>query len=303
MIFSIVITTFNEEKNIAPCLDSILNQTRKPDEIILVDDGSCDKTIKIASMYPIKIIKIKHQERSMARNIGWKKAQGEIIIFAEADSVFSPNWIQEIIKTFKSGADAVIDRRKMYQPKTFLQKCLDAQFDIRYANYKPFSAWAFKKEILKKTNGFDINLTQSEDRDLGKRILKKDYKILLASKALQYHKGEPQNFVDYIKRAYLSEKRKTQGYFQKYSREISWTKYILIFLFIILLCLAPFSKPILLLDVFLLFLILVGIFIKIYYLEKGRINTKLKYIFGLSFLRFTRIFSSFFGFLIGKSIH
>lgn len=300
MKISVVIVTYNEEKNIADCLQSILNQTQKPDEIIVVDDGSQDKTTEIVSKFPTKLIRTEHKERCHARNIGWKKAQGEIVCFAEADCVFNRIWLEEILKTFQKGADAVIYRLKMYQPKTFLQKCLEAQFDIRYAHYKPFSAWAFKKYVLEKTGGYDERLNQGEERDLGKRIFKTGYKILLAEKAIHYHKGEPQNIKELIKRAFIQSKRRASGYLRKYPKEFPWLKtlffiglsIILLFSFISLYFLYTFSV--------LLLLTYLGICFRITLKEKGWPVVAKKYIFGLAFFRLIAAFASSFGSLAGK---
>jgi glycosyltransferase involved in cell wall biosynthesis len=297
---SVVIVAYNEEKNIGDCLKSILDQTIKPDEIVIIDDGSVDETSKIASKFPVKLFKIKHSERSKARNIGWQKASGDIICFAEADSVFNKDWLKEIIKKFNGGADVVIDRRRMYQPKTFLQKCLDAQFDIRYAYYTPFSAWAFKREVLEKAGGYDKKLNQSEERDLGKRIKKMGYKILLAEKATQYHKGEPKNLREYLKRAFITEKRKAQGYLKKYPGEISFMNLEIFLVSLIFFVLIFIDLKFLFLFLSFLSFVYFLIFYKVSFKEKGWSVIKKNYIFGLSFLRTLKIFSTSLGFIVGK---
>jgi len=288
MRISIIVIAHNEEKNITHCLESLESQILKPQEIIFIDDDSTDKTYRIASRFPVKLIKIKRSERSKARNIGWQKAMGNIICFAEADSVFDKYWLSEIMKTFKKGADAVIDRRKMYQPKTFFQKSLEVQFDIRYSNYKPFSAWAFKKNVLKDTGVFDEELNQSEDSDLGKRIKKLNYKIKLAKNAIQYHRGEAQNLFQYLKRSFISEKRKFRGYYKKYPQEIPKNKIIEITILFLIFILSFFNIKIFIIFICFLFFYYLAIFIKISVIEKGWKKAKKRYLIGLSFFRLAR---------------
>jgi len=297
---SVIVTTYNEEKNIADCLKSILDQTRKPDEIIVVDDGSQDKTVEIVSKFPVKLIKTEHRERSHARNIGWKEAKGDIVCFAEADCIFNKIWLEEILKTFQKGADAVIYRLKVYQPKTFLQRCLEAQFDIRYAHYKPFSAWAFKKHVLEDVGGYDEKLNQAEERDLGKRIFKAGYKILLAKKAIHYHKGEPQNTKELIKRAFVSAKRKASGYFRKYPKEFSYLKPLFFIGLLIILILSVISLYFLYAFGILLVFTYLAIYFRIAVKEKGWTATAKKYIFGLAFFRLLAAFASSLGSIVGK---
>lgn len=300
MKISIVVVTYNEEKEIGECLDSLVKQACKADEIILVDDGSTDKTLEIASKYPTKIIKSKHGERSRARNIGWRKAVGDIIIFAEADSVFGEDWISEINNKFKEGADAVIDRRKVYKPESFLQRCLDVQFDIRYKNYKPFSAWGFRKSVLQKLGGFDEKLNQSEDRDLGNRLLAKGYRIYLADKAVQYHKGEPKNLLEYINRAYISEKRKVGGYYLKYPDEVPVGKMVGFSVIFIIMLFAIGNIRYFFIFILFLLIYLALIFYKIIRTENGWRVAALRYLAGLSFFRILRNVFVVLGFVSGK---
>lgn len=297
---SVIIVAYNEEKNIEDCLKSILNQTIKPDEIVVVDDGSTDKTYDIVSRFPIKLFKIKHSERSKARNVGWQKANGDIICYAEADSIFDKDWLKEIISKFEEGADAVIDRIKIYKPRTFSQRCFEAQFDIRYAYYKPFSAWAFRREVLEKTGGYDEKLIQSEERELGQRMKQHGYKIFLAKRAIQYHKGEPKNLKEYLKRAFVTEKRRAQGYLKKYPKEIAWVNLGIFFISLIFLILIFIDLKFLLFFLGFLIFVYFLIFYKVSFKEKGWNVVKKRYIFGLSFLRTLRIFPQSIGFLIGK---
>jgi glycosyltransferase involved in cell wall biosynthesis len=213
-----VVPTYNDEDVIGECLESLLNQTKDFDEIIVVDDGSTDSTREIVKKYPVKLIRIEHKERSHARNIGWKNAAGEIIAFIESDSVYDEKWVEEVLEGFKKGADAVIDRRALYKPKTFIARYNDEMFNLRYKNYNPFSAWAFKKEVLERLGGFDEDLVAAEDRDLGARLLASGYRIAFADKAIQYHKGEPTSLWRAIKRSWWFGKN-MWGYYRKYPKK------------------------------------------------------------------------------------
>ncbi|MCX7955942.1 MAG: glycosyltransferase family 2 protein, partial [Patescibacteria group bacterium] len=82
MTISIIIPAYNEEKYIENALKSLVNQTEKPDEVIVVDNNCTDKTIKIAKKYqkklPLKIIHETKQGIAYSRNTGFNKAKGEI---------------------------------------------------------------------------------------------------------------------------------------------------------------------------------------------------------------------------------
>lgn len=100
MKVSVVIPAYNEERYIGECLESLMRQTVKPDEIIVVDNNSTDNTVNIAKKYPVTIIKEKEVGITATRNRGFDRAKYEIIIRTDADTILPPNWIKKIKKYF-----------------------------------------------------------------------------------------------------------------------------------------------------------------------------------------------------------
>jgi len=102
MKVSVVIPVYNEEKYIKNCLDSLMNQEEKPDEIIVIDNNCTDKTISIVKKYKgIKIIQEKKQGITPTRNAGFNLASGDIIARCDADSILPSNWVKKIKKDFE----------------------------------------------------------------------------------------------------------------------------------------------------------------------------------------------------------
>ena len=95
---SIIIPTYNEEEDISKCIGSLKNQSFKDFEIIIVDDGSTDKTIEIAKKNKIKVLKQNHSGPGLARNLGVKNAEGEIIILVDADMTFEKDYLKNLIQ-------------------------------------------------------------------------------------------------------------------------------------------------------------------------------------------------------------
>ena len=101
---SVIIPTYNEEKDICECLKSLLKQSYKILEVIIVDDGSTDKTIKRIREFlkkyklNLKIIKQNHRGPGKARNLGTENARGKILIVIDADMTFDRNYIKNLIK-------------------------------------------------------------------------------------------------------------------------------------------------------------------------------------------------------------
>lgn len=101
MKVSVVIPAYNEEKYIGKCLESIISQTEKPSEIIVVDNNCTDKTAEIAKKYGAKIVKEEKQGMIQARGVGFDAAKFEIIARTDADTILPQDWIFKIKKSFK----------------------------------------------------------------------------------------------------------------------------------------------------------------------------------------------------------
>ncbi len=105
---SIIIPTYNEEKDLVKCLTSLDSQTYNDFEAIVVDDGSTDKTLeKLSNLalknYEIKLLKQDHRGAGAARNFGAGKAVGEILVFVDADMTFDENFLKNLIAPIVQG--------------------------------------------------------------------------------------------------------------------------------------------------------------------------------------------------------
>src|SRR3989344_8477717 len=96
MKVSVIIPVYNEEKVIQYCLESLKNQTFRDMEIIVVDDGSTDRTQELVK--GVMLLIQDHKGPGEARNFGAKQAKGEILVFVDADMTFDKDFIKELIK-------------------------------------------------------------------------------------------------------------------------------------------------------------------------------------------------------------
>ena len=105
MRVSIIIPIYNEEKAIRECLNSLSRESYKDLEVIVVDDGSTDKTLSKSQLSNLKcqILRQKHQGPGAARNLGAKHAEGDILVFVDADMSFDKNFLKNLVKPIVAG--------------------------------------------------------------------------------------------------------------------------------------------------------------------------------------------------------
>lgn len=96
MKVSVIIPTYNEEEMIGECLESLRQQSYKNMEIIVVDDGSTDKTRDLVS--GVELLTQRHGGPGEARNLGAKEARGDILVFVDADMTFDKDFVKNLIK-------------------------------------------------------------------------------------------------------------------------------------------------------------------------------------------------------------
>ena len=183
---SVIVPVYGVEKYVSECIESILNQTYTDWELILVDDGSLDKSGEICDQYAAKDnrIKVFHKENggvSSARNCGIKLANGEWIYFCDADDKVMPDAFNYLISQSKNTqTDLIIAGYQVFNANEELiynivenrKFCLDRDASLKmmfrplYFKYQGY-LWTklFKKEIITKYNIlFDEKFFFNEDR-------------------------------------------------------------------------------------------------------------------------------------------
>lgn len=116
--FSVIIPIYNTEKYLARCINSIINQTYKKMELILVDDGSTDNSKKICDKFArnYKMIKVVHQKNkgvSAARNVGLKLASNEYIVFVDSDDWIEKETLENLYNVIKHNEiDCIVSNLK-----------------------------------------------------------------------------------------------------------------------------------------------------------------------------------------------
>ena len=189
ILLSIIIPTHNEEQDIQNCLKSLQSQLFKDFEIIIVDDGSTDKTIEILKTFPdVKIIKGQHKGPGFSRNLGAKEAKGEILIFVDADMTFDKSYLKNltapILKSDILGTTH--DLELVENTKDLWSKCWGRARVLKKDAKKVKIFRAIKKDKFLALGGFDPKYGYADDQTLW---FKYKLKPEVAENTRCYHKN------------------------------------------------------------------------------------------------------------------
>ena len=176
---SVVIPTYNRAQFLREALDSVFTQTRIPDEVIVVDDGSTDSTTAILQPYRIEYIYQENKGVSSARNQGIQKARGDWLMFLDSDDLWKPEKVERQLFFAKTYSDHFI----FFTNETWIRS---GRFANQSRHHQKYGGWIFEqclplciispssvmihRSIIKKIGMFDENLPACEDYDLWLRI-------------------------------------------------------------------------------------------------------------------------------------
>ncbi len=208
---SIIIPSFNEEKHISRCLDSVLKQTFTDFEVLCVDDGSSDNTFNIIKEYSLKdsrIIPLKNPGKgvSAARNFGLDNAKGDYIGFVDSDDFIQPQMYEFLYKAVtENNCDfSVCGYKKSSEIKEeyFDYKCEDFSVEKFFSLDKNqlkdkflilFTIWS---KLISKTFLNNIrfqNLRIGEDTIFSVQLFSKNYKAVYVDRNLYFYYINPQS--------------------------------------------------------------------------------------------------------------
>ncbi len=205
MKISVIITTFNRPKLLQRALSSVLKQTLKPFEVIVVDDGSKDR---LKTLEGIKYIYKQNGGISSARNLGIKKAKGNWVAFLDDDDEWDETKLEKQVtfhkthpnilcsytdeKWIKNGIEVKVAKRYQKPSKTTFSSALSHCFIAP-------SSVMLNKKIFEKLGFFDEGLEVCEDYDMWLRVLDV-HKMGLVDEKLSIkhaHEGEQLGFKHY----------------------------------------------------------------------------------------------------------
>ena len=198
---SIVVPVRNGERTIEACVTSLLRNDYPEAlrEVVVVDNGSRDRTADIVRRYPVTYIHEPTRGRSHARNRGIRASEGAIVAFTDADCVATPSWLRELVAAFgEDGVSAAAGEVLPDFPRTPSQQYMATRKPCwqRAAMTSPWpyavtANVAFRRDVFARIGGFDPGFPTGEDQDISWRFLQAGLIMRYAPAAIVFHRHRP----------------------------------------------------------------------------------------------------------------
>ncbi len=194
----------NEERTIRQCIDSIINQMVDGDQVIVVDNGSTDRSPEIVEEYK-SILFLENGDVSIGclRNIGAKSAQGDVLGFIDADCVLRQGWRNEVFRSFENpkivatGSKYILPEKPHWIERVWFSQKKEFPGSVAYINSGNL---AVRKDDFDRVGGFDENLITGEDAELCGRLRANECLVWENPKIEAVHLGNPKDLWNFYKK-------------------------------------------------------------------------------------------------------
>jgi glycosyltransferase involved in cell wall biosynthesis len=212
---SVIIPVFNGEKFIAEAIESVLGQSIKPSEVIVVNDGSTDETEGILKKFgeSIQYINQANAGSASARNKGLQIAQSNVIGFLDADDIWVKDKLEKQLNLFRKNPQyemviGLLCRIPYSKTDEVLnQKKVKGEYVLQLGSV------LIQKRVFDQIGNFDESMLQGEDVDLFLRILEAGIKVWGHPDVVQYYRRHDRNLT-------LNEKQKNFYLLKAYKKSL-----------------------------------------------------------------------------------
>lgn len=183
---SVIVCAWNEQSTLAPCLHSLFAQTRPPDEVIVVDNGSTDGTAAIARAVPgVRVVTEPRKGLTLAREAGLRASTGDVLAWLDADCRAPLCWLEHLMRRFAAPDVVAVSGPFRYYDWGWQGRALLRLYDgvaapLAHHLIRDVLGWgallyggnfASRRDALEAIGGFDTSIEfHGEDTNLGRRL-------------------------------------------------------------------------------------------------------------------------------------
>jgi glycosyltransferase involved in cell wall biosynthesis len=188
LTFSVIVCAYNEEQFIHSCLFSLLQQRRPPDEVIVINNASTDRTKAVAEAACVRVIDEPRKGLVIARETGRRVATGDVLVYVDADCRAPSDWLWRLAHEFdRPNPPAAVTGPYRFYDWDISGRALVRMYDLSVAPATHFLAqdvfglgailyggnFAVRKDVLSAIGGFDTTIEfHGEDTNLARRVSK-----------------------------------------------------------------------------------------------------------------------------------
>ena len=202
---TVVVATYNRARSLARLFDGLVHQAFQDFDVVIVDDASTDSTpIRIRTLTRRVPFEVQHIRLSRnhgpggARNVGWRRATGEVVAFIDDDCRPGPEWICELLGAMRS-VD-IVQGRTIADPAAERGPWSHTMEIERMTGSFETCNVAYRRALLERVRGFDESYRTGEDVDLGCRAVASGARAAFAPGAVVQHDVSPSSWIAHLRR-------------------------------------------------------------------------------------------------------
>ncbi|MCB0155701.1 MAG: glycosyltransferase [Anaerolineae bacterium] len=208
---SVIIPVYNGAQTLPACLEALGQQSYSLEEIIVVDDGSTDRSVAIAQEFGVRVVSQPNAGPAAARNLGAQVATGDILLFTDADCAPAGDWAEQMVAAFidprVAGAKGVYRSEQQALVARFVQQEYQDRYDrmagLANIDFIDTYSAAYRRDVFLAAGGFDTRFPTAsvEDQELSFRLAEQGQRLVYRPQAIVYHQHD-QTIGEYFRRKY-----------------------------------------------------------------------------------------------------
>lgn len=199
MRVTVAIPNYNGVSYVGDAIESVLRQTRQPDEILIVDDGSTDRSVDVITKYPVRLVR--HRTNfglAVARNSALAQAEGDILVYIDVDAVADPDLLISLLPAYEEASVGGAGGQGIeVNVKTVADRWRRAHAGQSHGAHEKDVEYlyglcmSYRTYVLRQVGGFDESFsTNAEDMDVGFRVRAAGYRLRYIPDARVYHQRQ-----------------------------------------------------------------------------------------------------------------